>query len=105
MLSSPLAQIRKPTVSPENQDGDIWSEPDDNGPEENNPLFLPEDKARPAIKTERTEGPWGNALWHAIWTILWDPLQLKNLQGRYSRNPGGTETEYLLQACLSGGDK
>lgn len=80
--SQPLstAQIRKPMVSPENQDGDIWGDPDDSGPEENKPLFPinpPKDNAGPAIKTERIEGPWGNALRHAIWTILWDPLQWK----------------------------
>lgn len=91
--SQPLstAQIRKPMVSPENQDGDIWGDPDDSGPEENKPLFPinpPKDNAGPAIKTERIEGPWGKALRHAIWTILWDPLQWKN-----------------LQVCLSGGDQ
>ena len=107
--SQPLstAQIRKPMVSPENQDGDIWGDPDDSGPEENKPLFPinpPEYEARPTVQTKRKEGPWGTTLQHNTKTMPQDPMQLIYLQETYSRKPGETETDHLWQVCLSGRD-
>ncbi|KAK4806261.1 hypothetical protein QYF61_013405 [Mycteria americana] len=103
-----IVQIRKLIVSPEDWDGDIWGDPDDSEPEDDDPLFPanpPEYEARPIVKTERTVGPRGGHPRHTMRTIPWDPLQLTNLQERYSRKPGETETEYLWRVCLSGGDR
>ncbi|KAK4810621.1 hypothetical protein QYF61_007358 [Mycteria americana] len=97
-----IVQIRKLIVSPEDWDGDIWGDPDDSEPEDDDPANY---EARPIVKTERTVGPRGGHPRHTMRTIPWDPLQLTNLQERYSRKPGETETEYLWRVCLSGGDR
>ncbi|KAK4819549.1 hypothetical protein QYF61_007060 [Mycteria americana] len=58
-----IVQIRKLIVSPEDWDGDIWGDPDDSEPEDDNPLFPtnpPEYEARPIVKTERTGGTAGH---------------------------------------------
>lgn len=37
--------------------------------------------------------------------LLFDGMQMANLKEHYSHKPGETETEYLWQVCLSGGDR
>uniref|UniRef100_A0A8C3K6U7 Uncharacterized protein n=1 Tax=Calidris pygmaea TaxID=425635 RepID=A0A8C3K6U7_9CHAR len=103
-----IVQIRKLIVSPEDWDGDIWGGPSDNKLEDDVPSFPtapPEYEARPIIKTEITTGPRGGNPRNTTRTSPWDPLQLSNLQEKYSRNADETETQYLWRVCLTGGDR
>ncbi|KAK4819568.1 LOW QUALITY PROTEIN: hypothetical protein QYF61_007079 [Mycteria americana] len=64
-----IVQIRKLIVSPEDWDGDIWGDPDDSQPEDDDPLFPtnpPEYEARPIVKTEQTVGPRGGHPRHTM---------------------------------------
>lgn len=92
-----IVQIRKLIASPEDWDGDIWGDAGDGEPDEDDPLFStnpPEYETR-LVKTERTVGPWGGHPGHTTQTTPWVPLQVTNLQDRYSRKSGETETECL----------
>uniref|UniRef100_A0A8C3KK66 Uncharacterized protein n=1 Tax=Calidris pygmaea TaxID=425635 RepID=A0A8C3KK66_9CHAR len=102
-----IVQIRKLIVSPEDWDGDIWGGPDDSKLEDvpSFPTASPEYEARPIIKTEITTGPRGDNPRNTMQTSPWDPLQLSNLQEKYSRNAGETETQYLRRVCLTGSDR
>jgi len=56
----------------------------------------------PIIKAEYSEGV--VLCKDTTRTTPWHALQLANLQEKYGRKPGETETEYLWLACLSSGD-
>ena len=59
-----IVQIRKLIVSPEEWDRNIWRDPDDSKPGEDDSLFPsnpPEYEARPIIKIEQSEGPQGGS--------------------------------------------
>ncbi|KAM9591119.1 uncharacterized protein ACIBXB_006056 [Morphnus guianensis] len=103
-----IAQIRKLIVSPEEWDGNIWGDPDNDYVKQDNPLYPPlplnppEYEARPIIKTEETTGPRGGAGDCTRKTTPFDPIQMANLQECYGHKPGETETEYLWRVCLTG---
>lgn len=52
------------------------------------------------IKTETCTGPQGGHLRTAVCTSLWTGPELCNLQAKFSRELGETETDYLL-ACFT----
>ena len=103
-----IVQIRKLIVSPEDWDGNIWSDTHNDDSDENNYLQPPESPplaVRPIIKTEETTGPRGGVRSRISKTTPFDPIQIAHLQDRYGRKPGETETEYLWRVSLNGGDR
>ena len=66
------------------------------------PSDSPAYETSPTIKAEYSAGPQGGAQRYTMRTAPWDALQLANLQKRYGRKPGETETGYLWRVYLSG---
>lgn len=102
-----IVQIRKLIAFPEDWDGNTQGDPCSNRPGENDllsPLNSPVHGVRPITKTEVTTGAQGGQRNHSQTPAPSDQIQMANLQEHYSRKPGETETEYLWEVCLSGGD-
>ncbi|KAM9591229.1 uncharacterized protein ACIBXB_006102 [Morphnus guianensis] len=106
-----LAQAKKPPsiteirklitgTDPEDWDGDIWGDSDENSSEEVEELE--ERDVRPLIKTERHMGPHGGSPQTTIRTTPWSGPELSELQAKFSRKPGETKTEYLWRVSLTG---
>ncbi|KAM9591186.1 uncharacterized protein ACIBXB_006082 [Morphnus guianensis] len=106
-----LAQAKRPPsitqirnlitgMDPEDWDGDIWGDSDENSSEEVEELE--EREVRPLIKTERHTGPHGGSPRTTIRTTPWSGPKLSKLQAKFSRKPGETETEYLWRISLTG---
>lgn len=103
-----IVQIGKLIATPEGWDGNTWGDLCSKRPGENDllsPSNSPVHEVRPIIKTEVTTGPWGGQRNHNQTPALFDQIQMAILQEHYSHKPAETETEYLWQDCLSGGDR
>ncbi|XP_074965396.1 uncharacterized protein LOC142064386 [Phalacrocorax aristotelis] len=97
-------KICKVIVSPEDWDGNIWEDPDEEFSKESE-LDESEFKVGPITKTKVSAGPQGGKWRNTAETIPWDPLPLANLQEKYGRKTGESETEYLWRVSLTGGDR
>lgn len=101
-------KICKLIVSLENWDRDMWGDPDQefsHESSEESELDELEFKVAPIIKTEVSIGHQGGNKRNTTQNILWDLLQLANLQEKYGRKPEKSETEYLWHVPLTGGDR
>lgn len=94
-------------MSPEDWDGDIWGDPDqelNHESSEKSELDESEFTVAPIIKTEVSVGPRVSNQKNITGTILWDPLPLANLQEKYWWKPGESEIEYLWHVSIPRGD-
>lgn len=88
-----IIEIRKWIIFPEEQDGDIWDDPNDRKLGEDgslSPLNPPEYEGRCIIETEETTEPWwivGNHSWKTI------PFNLIHFEKCCGHKPGWTEIQ------------